>query len=56
VNQRSTLHFSTTRFTLGKMVVPKTNNEAGRRSFVVQGALIFNSLSADLRKENSYEC
>ena len=36
-----------------RLVIPKLNNEAGRRSFVVQGALAFNTLPVELRKERS---
>ena len=36
-----------------RLVVPKLNNETGRRSFVVESALAFNTLSVELRKERS---
>ena len=36
-----------------RLVIPKSNNEAGRRSFNTQGALIFNLLPEHIRNEKS---
>ena len=46
-------HSIRTRGNGNQLVVPKLNNEAGRKSFVVQGALAFNTLSVELGKERS---
>ena len=35
------------------LVVPKSKNEAGRKSFIIQGALIYNLLPGILREENT---
>ena len=35
------------------LVVPKSTNEAGRKSFIIQGALIYNLLPGILREENT---
>ena len=36
-----------------RFVIPKFKTEAGRKSFIVQGALVFNILPELIRKENS---
>ena len=36
-----------------RLVVPKSTNEAGRKSFIIQGALVYNLLPGIFRKENS---
>ena len=35
------------------LVLPKSTNEAGRKSFIIQGALICNLLPGILREENT---
>ena len=35
-----------------RLVVPKSTNEAGRKSFIIQGTLTYNLLPGILRKEN----
>eukprot|EP00794_Sanderia_malayensis_P020697 gene20697-22733_t len=46
-------HNISTRGNGNRLVVPKSKNEAGRRSFNTQGALTFNSLPEHIRKEKS---
>ena len=46
-------HNISTRGNGNRLVVPKSKNEAGRRSFNTQGALIFNSLPEHVRNEKS---
>ena len=46
-------HKLSTRGNGSRLIIPKTNIEAGRRSFSVQGALLFNELPEKLRNEKS---
>jgi len=46
-------HAIETRGNGNRLIIPKTKNEAGKRSFSVQGALIFNQLPKSLRTETS---
>ena len=46
-------HNISTRGNGNRLVIPKSNNEAGRRSFNTQGALIFNLLPEHIRNEKS---
>ena len=46
-------HNISTRGNGNSLVAPKSKNEAGRRSFNTQGALIFNSLPEHVRNEKS---
>jgi hypothetical protein len=47
-------HGINTRNNNSRLVIPKVKTEAGRKSFSVQGALLFNSLSEEIRNEISY--
>ena len=46
-------HSIGTRGNGNRLVVPKSTNEAGRKSFIIQGALIYNLLPGILREENT---
>ncbi len=46
-------HGINTRNNNSRLVIPKVKTEAGRKSFSVQGALLFNSLSEEIRNEIS---
>ena len=46
-------HGINTRNNNSRLVIPKVKTEAGRKSFCVQGALLFNSLSEEIRNEIS---
>ena len=47
-------HGINTRSNNSRLVIPKVRTEAGRKSFLVQGAVLFNSLNAEIRNEISY--
>ena len=46
-------HSIGTRGNGNRLAVPKSTNEAGRKSFIIQGALVYNFLPGIFRKENS---
>ena len=46
-------HSIGTRGNGNRLAVPKSTNEAGRKSFIIQGALTYNLLPGVLMKENS---
>ncbi|CAB4019684.1 Hypothetical predicted protein [Paramuricea clavata] len=54
VNFQRFNHGINTRSNNSRLIVPKVKTEAGRKSFSVQGVLLFNSLSEEIRNENSY--
>ena len=43
-----------TRGNNSKVIIPKTTTEACRKSFTMQGALVFKLLPNSIRDENSY--
>ena len=46
-------HSIGTRGNENRLVIPKSTNEAGRKSFIIQGALTYSLLHGVLRKGNS---
>ena len=53
INFKCFNHTIGTRGNGNRLIVPKSKNEAGRKSFIIQGALTFNMLPDNLRKEIS---
>ena len=53
INSNDFNHFIGTRGNGNRFVVPKSTNEAGRKSFIIQGALTYSLLPGILKKENS---